>query len=978
MFEPLDKFNAFLALSDLDEDVDLPKVKSLEEGMVAQVNNFGDLSEVEDFLNDKKEPEIEVIDINADSLDHLENNKSYVGQVIAQCNVCKGNRFVDVAEIEKDLDSTDGFYLIKDDNECPFCHSEDTNYTLVGQVGEVPVEDEQPEVDLEAAQEEQDEVSLENDEKSDNEPTFDNDVESEVSDEEAAIETEEPQETTEEVTEETQEDSEDSEILDVETDNEKDGMESEEDDTEEDKDEKEVKESFGELFVQDDFNVEKDDTDDDLDEDLETDGKISYELDDACEEMNEICKAIGKDLKVDNGILFITKSSDDDTFGICIKEEDKDSVLDEVDAFLKEYGVEKGSGYKVTELQLEDSDEYDVSLLVQLLEALHPINEAVEERKEEDVYKPEKVSDFINLIIEPEQIKEINILAVDSNGKDFVLERVRDSEAIPEKLLNTEFESFKTGDDLEDQTVLTIDYDSKGRDKTILVEDVLNIIKDHIHNNICFEDISTLDEYFKKPEIYTFEEAIEKFGKYPFIGIESPEVVDIYVKTEVSPEVKQDDVQLETQDILVNDIIDANEGLSRRQLSNVWSNEYAIMEAVKEKEDLDLIFEHYVKNSGKPELIKEFKEVTGYKDIVDLALEQYNESADTKLELKENVIDDHIEFNQESEINDDSKKDEVVNENVLDVNEPFFTEETKENTDDHTEELKESPVDTPVSKAVDAYKVIQETAKEFVKEDPEYLDSMSFDFIESDKYYKIEVRTEFSSSTMSQLETLLDKKIAEFYPDAYFEPEDSCRYISCIIWKDWDKTPETDEEDDEEPYVPHLATSPLAAGQWYESKTTSFKSRKELSEAIKNLEEKHIEYKVRKSVTEGYRYDLIEKVEDIPQEQLEKITFLTYEDDYNLVVKRFKYDEIDALIDFVKNNENIKYIDKEIIRGETLVDTYLIWERDVNSIDDLNRDFLLMEELSESITESKNDDDFYGAKIGTEEADDILFALQVT
>ena len=191
------KFDAFAALNDLDQSENLYKFRHtsrnrrrLKESSLS-INDKQDLDKAEEIRNEamtEKEPEIEIIDANADNLDHILNKQNYVGQVICKCNKCKSLRFVDIDKLEQDANN-DNVYTIEQNNECPNCHSDNVEYTLIGQVGEVKQEEPTTEIENDQTSdnseevtseeipetEDSEDVKIENDEKVSEEPTFEND-----------------------------------------------------------------------------------------------------------------------------------------------------------------------------------------------------------------------------------------------------------------------------------------------------------------------------------------------------------------------------------------------------------------------------------------------------------------------------------------------------------------------------------------------------------------------------------------------------------------------------------------------------------------------------------------------------------------------------------------------------------------------------------------------------------------------------------
>ena len=176
--------DAFIALEDLeDEEIQMP----LKEGKGFNVRSTQDMEKAKEFVESEqtKEVALEVIDVDADSLEHLKNNTEYVGQMILQCNSCNATRFIDANDlVESEADSS----VYNVDDECPHCHGTGTGFHLLGQVGKVTEE----------------EPTIENDSLTD-EATFDNDVE-ETRVEEPAEETPEVEEESEEEYKEPEED----------------------------------------------------------------------------------------------------------------------------------------------------------------------------------------------------------------------------------------------------------------------------------------------------------------------------------------------------------------------------------------------------------------------------------------------------------------------------------------------------------------------------------------------------------------------------------------------------------------------------------------------------------------------------------------------------------------------------------------------------------------------------------------------------
>lgn len=178
--------DAFIALDQMDdEDIVTSKpVRRVNEGKAFNVRSTTEMEKAEEVLNKpKKEVALEVIDTDADAIEHLKNNEEYVGQIILQCNSCKATRFLNPEDLVEDEADSDVYNV---DDECPHCHATGNGYHILGQVG---------------AREEESEVSLDNDSLTD-EVKFDNDLEEPTEEEPTEEEPEEKEETQEVETEE--------------------------------------------------------------------------------------------------------------------------------------------------------------------------------------------------------------------------------------------------------------------------------------------------------------------------------------------------------------------------------------------------------------------------------------------------------------------------------------------------------------------------------------------------------------------------------------------------------------------------------------------------------------------------------------------------------------------------------------------------------------------------------------------------------
>lgn len=138
--------DAFISLRDVpDEAVEgmLKTETKLTEGKAFNIYNGADVDEAIDYFTnfvDAPETELEVIDVDANTIRHLKDKTEYVGQGILRCNRCKSNMFINMDDLKPSEEDPE-LYNIGD--ECPHCHSEDAGFELIGQVGKVESETEE-------------------------------------------------------------------------------------------------------------------------------------------------------------------------------------------------------------------------------------------------------------------------------------------------------------------------------------------------------------------------------------------------------------------------------------------------------------------------------------------------------------------------------------------------------------------------------------------------------------------------------------------------------------------------------------------------------------------------------------------------------------------------------------------------------------------------------------------------------------------
>ena len=130
--------DAFKALNEIDNSFDdalrkqygskLNRHGKVNEGVSVSLSSVYDEDELKDKLGEDAGTTLKVIDINADTIEHLRDGKDYVGQLIAKCKVCRALRFMDVDDMKPSQEDSNIYNV---DEECPHCHSEGKGLQLL-------------------------------------------------------------------------------------------------------------------------------------------------------------------------------------------------------------------------------------------------------------------------------------------------------------------------------------------------------------------------------------------------------------------------------------------------------------------------------------------------------------------------------------------------------------------------------------------------------------------------------------------------------------------------------------------------------------------------------------------------------------------------------------------------------------------------------------------------------------------------------
>ena len=608
-------FDAFVALNEIleEEKPSLKKKlknKNLKEGVSVDLRSDAELEAAKKIRNEKKgDTTLEVIDVDADAVDQIQNNDSYVGKMLLQCASCRATRFMDIDDLKQDENDKDLYNL---EDECPHCHHKGSGYYLVGQVGKTPEQEEEPAID--------------NDEASKDEAVFDNTED--VEDEE--VEEETPEETSTE--------------------------EKPEEDNEEEKD-----------FTETDS---EDDTDDldlaALGDEFNVDDIVADDTEDADEEDKTKKESLKEDLfSITPEYIFKVG----DTFTTPIDFEDEAFVADTVYEIVEldngKYGIEYenlnypyvSGGKGIIDIFEEDSLEdlskqifdYDPHISMEMINRFDPYasyhygenNEEGERAmpSEFDKYKTEGLEEDLDMatfegsianLIDTFTIEDhpVNVKLLNKNGSEL---GIYSSDDLPFTIKSQMMDTFNTEDNF-----LELNVTEQGEGTT--VNDLFNYYRPDEDNQTTFlvTDVDTEEEN----EYEELADLLENYGDYYIDGALGLRTLNIYIadgdlETEVEP---LDDEEIEelgkknakkeeaevTEESLIEEIIKSYPRLKLSRVNNPLAEEYFIAESIRLNEDLDLVYNNFVKYSNDKKLIEHFKSYTGYEDEVDKFLKEHN------------------------------------------------------------------------------------------------------------------------------------------------------------------------------------------------------------------------------------------------------------------------------------------------------------------------------------------------------------------
>lgn len=819
-FNDFSIMDAFLALKDIDDDQVEGMLRAerkarqahIHEGKSYSIHRGSDeIEAAKKFLEESSDAdEIEVIDVDADSVDHLKKNTEYIGQGILSCNRCKANRFIDM-ELLTASEADEDVYNI--DDECPHCHDSGNGYSLIGQVGKIQKEEEAPEAAADAGDETnvEDTAEATNDEASSDDATFDNDLESDAEEEPAAEETK-----ADEV----------SDFDTFEDEPESDGMET--NTSEDELDDLELPD-LGDEVDRDDVKA---DEDEDVKESLNEDVKLNALAEDAWM-MNRVISSMNNEEAYYGGWLYIWP--DGETREECAYDFGEQEEYDELrDTFLSTYEYYHNDG-----LFDADSDVVAYAHNIDKQLGLAPIENLKNGKPVNEGYgtaKCEVVGDLLNMIAAPENIDKIIVIDMsdEKTSRDIFTGKHED---LPLNVVGSPCKSFDVQDGY-----LTCNIDTDDDIKATQLGKVLEMFGDDDTENILLWDEASGNEVFSG----TKADAVKQFGTSSFISFETPAVIKVTIANPAIASVGSSNDEMPETDLekLVKDVVKAN-NMSVHKIDKPTTNEYWINDAIMTGEDVELIYESFVKPTENKALIKEFKRLTGYRSAIEEAYEEgYTAAKHNNHARRSRVKHESVTLDQvKSEVNSLNAADKKA---------------ATTGNDKGTKEPKEKSGVTKVSKSEPKATSDPKNDQEQKKQEclNENTDGRKFrvgDVLHCTQLYGgsydlVVKKVAEDHIVADEVWTAEDTGKVQRSSTKYEIVKDSLGNDCIITW----------EYKGHKGYAyPPERSNAVSESASIVSEVKSCKTRKELAEAINDCKNNSRPYSVRRSVIEGYRYDLV-------------------------------------------------------------------------------------------------------------------------
>ena len=219
----------------------------------------------------------------------------------------------------------------------------------------------------------------------------------------------------------------------------------------------------------------------------------------------------------------------------------------------------------------------------------------------------------------------VNVKLLNKNGSEL---GIYSSDDLPFTIKSQMMDTFNTEDNF-----LELNVTEQGEGTT--VNDLFNYYRPDEDNQTTFlvTDVDTEEEN----EYEELADLLEDYGDYYIDGALGLRTLNIYIadgdlETEVEP---LDDEEIEelgnknrkakvTEESLIEEIIKSYPRLKLSRVNNPLSEEYFIAESIRLNEDIELVYNNFVKYSNDKKLIEHFKSYTGYEDEVDKFLKEHN------------------------------------------------------------------------------------------------------------------------------------------------------------------------------------------------------------------------------------------------------------------------------------------------------------------------------------------------------------------
>ena len=824
--------------------------ESLTEGKSFDIYNLGNIDRAKEFFDSEvnvPETEIKVIDVDANAVEHLKDKASYIGQAILSCNKCKSNLFIDMDKLEPDENDSELFNL---ETECPHCHTVDTGYSLIGQVGKVAEEEVKEEEVIEETPSEEAEETIE-------EPIESEEAASEESKEEFTFEEEPAEEETftfdnsesesEEESEEVAEEEPAAEIDMIETEEESNPMETSESEEEIEKevttkDGKKLKlkiKKLGDVY-EESFEEDEDEVKESLVEEVtpeyveNTNGKDAWMMGQVIQYMND------ETAYFDSGWLYLWPDgeSEEECYEDFSDQEDYEDLKNKFERVYRRF--HSGGLYDAPADVEAYAHEVDKRLGLKPIDNLQKV---IDFNSYEPLHESETIDEFLKKINHPERIDKVIIAKKDydvfDDSKMPIFEGMCDD--LEPRMKSCNVKCFDVGDGF-----LTCNIDSTKHEAPQNLKSFLDKYDNDKSEKVVLWDLDTCDQCYQGPK----KDAIDRFGDCEFYCVEAPKVLVIKLDDEEAdkkelPEIKAP-VKSE-EDKFVDRVYQVNH-LNPYAKNDPNSDEYWISEGIKNKENLKTIFEKYIKPLGDKRLTETFKNLTSYKEAkFSLKKFKITESVED-LGIKDKWVEisnyeTMVEFGKGTKwgVSQADKEGEKYFDDYS-AQGKFFARVI-----DGKRQLKFAPDDSDDVIIFDEdMKEIKESLTESIKLDN---DQLAYAI---NTGWKQAFKDLGKTASIEDFETYFDNSILADtnYDETLLKRLLRNKLIKTKIYGN--KVVEDFEADDE--------IEDVEEDEIVESKQPSFRSfktRKELSKAITECKNKTQPYTIRRSVVEGYRYDLI-------------------------------------------------------------------------------------------------------------------------